>query len=509
MHFSLIRALLGLLLMIFSVTMLIPIAFALYFGEQTLFAFFASFVITAATGAALWLPPHMSTGQLRARDGFLITSLFWLVLSAFGALPLLLAEQLAMSTTDAIFEAISGLTTTGATVITGLEHLPKSLLYYRQQLQWLGGIGIIVIAIAILPMLGIGGMQLYRAETPGPMKDNKLTPRITGTAKILFTIYVLMTVACGVCYWLAGMSPFDALTHSFSTIAIGGFSTYDASMAHFDSNAILWIGIVFMLLAGVNFGLHYFVFRDRNPLLYWRDPELKFFYATIFVSIICVVLMLFYARSNVLPVQAGPTAEHAPSVLLIDGASGTNADKFNVISHGAFQVVSLATTTGFASTDYTAWPAVVPVYMFYLAFMGACAGSTGGGMKAIRVLLIAKQGYRELLRLIHPNAVIPLKVGSRPVSERVVSAVWSFFAIYMMVFFILFLAVLATGIDFFTAFSAVGATINNLGPGLGEVAYNYASLPSATKWILCLSMLLGRLEVFTLLVLLTPAFWRK
>ncbi|MGB5323981.1 MAG: TrkH family potassium uptake protein [Pseudomonadales bacterium] len=494
MHLHLIRALLGLLLLIFSMTMLLPLGFALYYQEETLRPFLIAFAITASTGLALWLPKRNSEGQLRARDGFLITALFWAVLGTFGALPLYFAPQLDMSVTDALFESVSGLTTTGATVITGLDALPHSILYYRQQLQWLGGIGIIVIAIAILPMLGIGGMQLYRAETPGPMKDNKLTPRITSTAKVLFTIYLVMTIACAFSYWLCGMTPFDALSHSFSTIAIGGFSTHDASMAYFDNSAILWVGTVFMLLAGVNFGLHFFVFRDRNPLLYWRDAELQFFYKVILVS--CVLAAVLLLKSG--GYFAG----------LLSGTIDTDG-MFELVSHAVFQVVSLATTTGFASTDYTAWPNLLPLFMFYLAFMGACAGSTGGGMKAIRVLLIVKQGYRELLRLVHPSAALPLKLGQRSVSDNVVNAVWSFFAIYVLVFFILMLAVASTGVDYISAFGAVGATLNNLGPGLGDVAFNYASLPDITKWILCLSMLLGRLEVFTLLVLFTPAFWRK
>jgi len=283
MHFSLISALLGLLLLLFSLTMLLPIPFALWFGENTSHVFLSAFAITAATGAALWFPNKKSAHTLRTRDGFLITALFWLVLSAFGSLPLLLAAAPALSLTDAVFEAVSGLTTTGATVIVGLDELPKSILYYRQQLQWLGGIGIIVIAIAILPMLGVGGMQLYRAETPGPMKDNKLTPRITGTAKALFIIYLSMTFFCGMAYWLAGMTAFDALAHSFSTVAIGGFSTHDASMGYFDNPAILSIAIVFMLLAGVNFALHYFSFRGRSLKVYWADSEFRFYLLVIFV----------------------------------------------------------------------------------------------------------------------------------------------------------------------------------------------------------------------------------
>ncbi len=485
MHFSLISALLGLLLLIFSLTMLLPIPFALWFGENTIDVFLTAFAITAATGAALWLPNKDSQHTLRTRDGFLITALFWLVLSAFGSLPLLLSDALSLSLTDAIFESVSGLTTTGATVITGLDELPKSLLYYRQQLQWLGGIGIIVIAIAILPMLGVGGMQLYRAETPGPIKDTKLTPRITSTAKALFIIYLSMTVGCGVAYWLAGMTPFDALAHSFSTVAIGGFSTHDASMGYFNNPVILWIAIIYMLLAGVNFALHYFSFRGRSLKVYWSDSEFRFYLLVILMAMTIVSISLIILNPS-------------------DAQSWQDS-----VLHAIFQVVSLATTTGFTSADYSAWPTFIPLFMFLLAFMGASAGSTGGGMKAIRVLLIAKQGYRELLRLVHPNAVIPIKIGDRPVSDRVVSAVWSFFAIYVLVYVTMLLLILATGLDFLTAFSAVGASINNLGPGLGVVAAHFGDIPATAKWILCLAMLLGRLEVFTLLVLFTPAFWRK
>lgn len=486
MHFSIIGALLGLLLLIFSLTMLIPIPFALWFSDDTIHVFLSAFAITSATGAALWLPNRKIKHALRTRDGFLITALFWLVLGAFGALPLFLSEAPNLSVTDAIFESISGLTTTGATVITGLDDLPKSILYYRQQLQWLGGIGIIVIAIAILPMLGVGGMQLYRAETPGPMKDNKLTPRITGTAKALFTIYVLMTLGCGITYWIAGMSAFDALAHSFSTVAIGGFSTHDASLGYFDNPIILSVAVVYMLLAGVNFALHYYSYHNRSLNVYSKDSEFR-----------------FYLLINVLAM----TVVVGGLLLLSNGT--LNFSWQEKVIHGVFQVVSLATTTGFVSSDYTQWPTFIPVFMFLLAFMGASAGSTGGGMKAIRVLLIVKQGYRELVRLVHPNAVIPIKIGNRPVSERVIGAVWSFFAIYILIYIFMMLLILATGLDFLTAFSAVGASINNLGPGLGDVAAHYGDIPAAAKWVLCLAMLLGRLEVFTLLVLFTPAFWRK
>ncbi len=484
MHFSVIAALLGLLLVIFSVTMLVPIAFALWYNEPTITVFFTAFAVTAVSGALLWLPNTKQRHTLRTRDGFLITTLFWLVLGLFGSLPLLLADSVSLSITDAIFESISGLTTTGATVITGLDDLPKSILYYRQQLQWLGGIGIIVIAIAILPMLGVGGMQLYRAETPGPMKDHKLTPRITSTAKALFTIYLLITIACGAGYWLAGMSAFDALSHSFSTVAIGGFSTHDASLGYFNNPFILMIAIAFMLIAGINFALHYFAYHNQSLKIYGQDSEFKFY---LLVNLVAVVIV-----GAALLILNYPPISQASQLL-----------------EAAFQVISLSTTTGFVVGDYSQWPTFIPLFMFFLAFMGASAGSTGGGMKAIRVLLIIKQGYRELLRLIHPHAVIPIKIGGRPVSNDVVSAVWSFFAFYVFAYIAMILMVLATGTDFLTAFSAVGASINNLGPGLGEVSENYAGLSATAKWTLCLAMLLGRLEVFTVLVLLTPAFWRK
>ena len=482
MHFKLISTLLGLVLLLFSLTMLIPIPFALWYGEDTTEVFLSAFAITAAVGLALWRPGRKIATSLRTRDGFLITALFWVVLGLFGSLPLFIADSPSMTITDAVFESVSGLTTTGATLLIGLDELPKSILYYRQQLQWLGGIGIIVIAIAILPMLGIGGMQLYRAETPGPMKDNKLTPRITSTAKALFAIYLSLTVGCALTYWMAGMTPFDALAHSYSTVAIGGFSTHDASLGHYDSPFVLIVAMIYMLLSGINFALHYFSFQRTRITVYSHDSEFRFY----LFYIVCAIAIVVFALAHL----------------------GDYGFRYSAL-HGAFQVISLATTTGFASTNFAVWPTFVPVFLFLLAFIGACAGSTGGGMKVIRVALIVKQGYRELVQLVHPNAIIPVKLGDRPVSNRVINAVWSFFAIYVLVYIAMLLAVLATGLDFLTAFSAVGASLNNLGPGLGDVAANYASIPATTKWILCLAMLAGRLEVFTLLVLFTPAFWRR
>ena len=471
--------------MLFSLLANIPPMFvSLFYADGMFPAFFNSLLIILGLGAILFLSTARTKKDLGTRDGFLVVTLFWAVLGTAGCLPFLFSPALELSITDAVFESLSGLTTTGATVISGLDSLPKSILFYRQQLQWLGGMGIIVLAISLLPMLGIGGMQLYRAETPGPMKDHKLTPRITSTAKALFTIYLLITIACCASYWLAGMSPFDALSHSFSTVAIGGFSTHDASIGYFDNPFILVVAMAFMLIAGINFALHFFAYHNRSLAVYRQDSEFKFY---LLVNLLAVVIV-------------------GAALLILNYQPIGQADQ---LLEAAFQVVSLSTTTGFVVGDYSQWPTFIPLFMFFLAFMGASAGSTGGGMKAIRVLLIIKQGYRELLRLIHPHAVIPIKVAGRPISNDVVSAVWSFFAFYVFAYIAMILMVLATGTDFLTAFSAVGASINNLGPGLGEVSEHYSGLSATAKWTLCLAMLLGRLEVFTVLVLLTPAFWRK
>jgi len=482
MHITLILRILGMLLMIFSLTMLTPILVSFLFDDDSYPVFFSSFLVSFFSGLLLWMPFARKSGDLSTRDGFLITSLFWLVLGAYGSLPFVFSDTPDLSISDAVFESISGLTTTGATVITGLDYLPKPILFYRQQLQWLGGIGIIVIAVAILPMLGIGGMQLYRAETPGPVKDSKLTPRITETAKALFLLYLSITIACAIAFWLAGMTIFDAICHAFSTVAIGGFSTHDASMGYYDSPAILLICSLFMMVAGVNFALHYYGYRARNFKHYFRDAESVFWGKTIFFSAIIVCI-----------------------ALIINGSFSIG----DSLIHGLFQTISMATTTGFTTLNFSAWPNFLPILLIILSFMGGCAGSTGGGMKAVRIMLITKQGVRELSQLIHPNAVIPLKVGNRRVEAKVISAVWSFMAVYMFAFIIILLLLMATGLDYITSFSAVAASMNNLGPGLGDVASHYGDISPIAKWILCFSMLLGRLEVFTLLVIFTPAFWRR
>lgn len=482
MQLRVIQRILGLLLMVFSFTMLPPVVVGIIYGDGALGAFLAGFAVTLVTGCLLWLPARRHVRELHLRDGFIVVVMFWSVLALFGSLPFVWVSEPDMPFIDALFESMSGLTTTGATVITHIDPLPKALLFYRQELQWLGGMGIIVLAVAILPMFGIGGMQLYRAETPGPMKDNKLTPRITETAKALWYIYLGLTVACAVGYWAFGMSVFDAIGHSFSTVAIGGFSTHDASIGYFKSTAIESVAIVFMLLAGVNFALHFVALRGLQPSVYWRDAEFR---AYITVLLIVAVIACSYLYFN-----------HT-----FDSVGG-------VLHHGIFQVISIGTTTGFTTADYHNWPGFLPALLLLLSFVGGCAGSTGGGMKVIRVLLLIKQGMREILRLIHPNAEIPVKVGSVCLSPRVIGSVWGFFALYVLSFCFMSLLLAATGLDLVTSFSAVAACINNLGPGLGEVGFNYASISATAKGILCFAMLLGRLEIFTLLVLLTPAFWR-
>ncbi|MCZ6890286.1 MAG: TrkH family potassium uptake protein [Gammaproteobacteria bacterium] len=480
MHMSVILRVTGVLLTLFSVAILAPALVAIIYSENTVGLFVTAFCITFAAGAILWLSGR-GEAELRARDGFLVTVLFYLSLGLFGAIPIYLAPGIADNFTDAAFESLSGLTTTGATVIVGLDELPKSILFYRQLLQWLGGMGIIVLAVAILPMLGIGGMQLYRAESPGPVKD-KLTPRITETAKALWYLYLGLTIVCGFCYWLVGMEPFDALCHAFSTVAIGGFSTHDASLGFFDNAGVEIVAIVFMVVSGINFGLHFLAWQQKNPLHYFRDIEVRFY----LFALAAIAVIVSYTLA-----QHPGVSEHP-------------------IRDGIFQAVSITTTTGFTTSDFSQWPSLTPVLLLFAAFAGGCAGSTAGGIKMMRVLLILRQGMREIKRLIHPNGVFPVKLGGKVVPDRVVDAVWGFFAFYVILFLGMVCVMMGlSDVDFVTAFSAIGACLNNLGPGLGDVALNYAALDPAAKWLLILAMLLGRLEIFTLLVLLTPAYWRS
>ncbi|MGB7756153.1 MAG: TrkH family potassium uptake protein [Salinisphaera sp.] len=482
-YYAVVQRVLGLLLMIFSVSMLAPIVVAFIYGDGEIEAFAIGFAITLATGLAAWLPSRHVQRELKIRDGFLVVVLFWMVLSLFGAIPLWLATRPDMSFTDAAFESVSGLTTTGATVLTGLDTLPHAILFWRVLLHWMGGMGIIVLAVAVLPMLGVGGMQLYRAETPGPIKDSKLTPRIRETAKALWYLYVSLTLFCALLFWAAGTTPFDAISDAFSAIATGGFSNHDLSLGYHDSPVIELAAIVSMLIGSISFGMHFSIWRSANPLGYWRDSETRTFLIMVIAATVVATIVLL--------------------------ASGTYVDAPDAVIKALFQVLSIGTTTGFTTTDYTIWPSFLPMFLLLGSFIGGCAGSTTGGMKVVRFILLAKQGTREISRLVHPNAEIPIKMGGKVIPDRVVHAVWGFFSVYVTVFAVIFLILLSTGLNELTSFSAVAATINNVGPGLGAVASNMAGIPKLAKWVLCLSMLLGRLEVFTLLVILTPAFWRR
>ncbi|MCP4303233.1 MAG: potassium transporter [Gammaproteobacteria bacterium] len=482
MNWAVVQRILGLLLMMFSLTMLPPVLFSLYYNDHSWLPFVEGFALTLAAGFVCWLPVHRSRKDLRLRDGFLVVAAFWTVLGTFGAAPLFFSDSLSLTFTDAVFESMSGLTTTGATVLTGLDDLPVSILYYRQQLQWLGGMGIIVLAVAVLPMLGVGGMQLYRAETPGPVKDTKLTPRITETAKALWYVYLAFTITCMVVYRLAGMGWFDAICHAFSTVAIGGFSTHDLSIGYFDSAAIDLVAVFFMFVAGINFSLHFFAWRYVSVRHYFQDPEFRS-YAYMLISLSVVVISILYVYRGYV-------------------------DASQTFINGLFQAVSIATTTGFTTEDFAIWPAALPVLLIFSSFIGGSAGSTAGGIKVIRWLLVYKQGVREIMRLVHPSAEIPVKLGNKAVPHRVVDAVWGFFSVYIIVFGVMLLLMMSTGLDQVTAFSAVAATLNNLGPGLGDVASGFMSLTDTAKWISVAGMLLGRLEIFTLLVLITPTFWR-
>ena len=462
--------------------MLIPVLVSLIFSDNAWPAFIGSFFIILGSGLVIWWPVRHEKRELRLRDGFLVVALFWIVLSLFGAAPFLLVEYPQMTFTNAVFESVSGLTTTGATVLSDLHTLPKSILFYRQQLQWFGGLGIIVLAVAVLPILGVGGMQLYRAETPGPVKDSRLTPRITETAKALWYVYLGITILCGASYWAAGMSFFDAICHAFSTVAIGGFSTYDASIGHFNSTLIDMIAVIFMFIAGVNFSLHFLAWRHRSLGSYLLDPEFRAYVKVLgFVS----VFVLVY--------------------LYLSGYYSTLSETF---TKGLFQVVSIGTTTGFTTADFSVWPGALPIILILSSFIGGCAGSTAGGMKVIRWLLMYKQGLAEVQRLVHPSAEIPVKLGSMSVNHRVINAVWGFFAVYVVIFGVLLIVQLASGLDPVSSFAAVAATLNNLGPGLGQVSIGFSDIGSVGKWSAVCGMLLGRLEIFTLLVLITPTFWK-
>ena len=480
---STVQRIIGFLIAGASLMMIPPALVSWWYSDGTAELFLVSAVILFLTGMTIFLPVRNIHEELRLRDGFIVVVACWLTLVFVGALPFLLLQQPEISYVDSVFESMSALTTTGATILTNIDELPRGILYYRQQLQWLGGLGIVVLAVAILPMLRIGGMQLYRAETPGPLKDSKLTPRITETAKALWLIYLGITILCALAYWLGGMTLFDAVGHAFSTVAIGGMSTHDAGFTYFNSPTLEIIATFFMVVAGINFAIHFSSWKRASSQPYFQDPELKV-YASLLLGFAILTTMALY----------------------LNGTYGSIAESARFAT---FQVVSVMTTTGFSSAEFSIWPGFIPIMLICIAFIGGCAGSTCGGMKVIRIMLLYRQASREIRRLIHPHAVIPVKIGGRKTPPSVMDAVWGFFFLYVASFVLITIALNGVGVDPVTAYAAAAACITNLGPGLGDVSANYASLNSTAKVILSFAMLMGRLEIFTLLVLFSPAFWRS
>jgi len=475
---------LGAVVAIFAVTMLVPLAVAHFAGEKVLVDYDAAFLLSFLGGSSVWWATRPFRRELLPRDGFLLVTLVWAVLPAFAALPLYLHLP-GLSFTDAYFEATSGLTTTGATVLSGLDNLPLSINVWRCLLQWIGGMGIIVLAVAILPLLGVGGSQVFRAEFTGPMKETKLTPRIADTAKLLYAIYFGLSTMCLLAYRLAGMDWADAFMHMCSTMGIGGFSSRDESFSYWDSPRIEAVAVVFMTLAGINFALHFTAWRARSPLVYLRDPEVRGYLTVLVLAVLALTAFLF--------------------------ARGVYPDWSTSLRHALFNGVSVITTTGYANTDYNQWPIFAPIAMLFLAGFATCAGSTGGGVKMIRALILLKQARREFVRILHPRSIAPLTLGGRVIENHVIFAVLAFMLIYGASLTWLTFLLLVSGLDVVTAFTAIVACLNNIGPGLNQVGPNasYAVLTDFETWVCAFAMLIGRLELMSVLVLFTPTFWRK
>ena len=473
----------GVLLACFALTMLVPLLFSHAIGDGAESAYDEALLLSLATGAGLWWSARHEKHELKVRDGFLLVVMVWSLLPVFACLPLIF--QLQLSFTDAYFEAMSGLTTTGATVISGLDSLPPSINLWRGMLVWIGGMGLIVLAVAVLPLLGIGGRQMFKAETPGPMKDSNLTPRMAETAKGLWLVYGVVTLLCILSLHWAGMNWFDAIMHSFSTMGLGGFSSHDASFGHWNSPLIEGVTVVFMLIAGMNFATLFLAVRGRSLMPYGHDPEVRYFLGITLASVVGIAIYL--------------------------DVQGVYPNFPMAFRHALFNVVSVATTTGFASVDYNLWPIFAPLWMLFLCSFATSAGSTGGGIKMMRAIILYKQVYRELLRAMHPNAVWPVRVGGVAVSQNILTAVLAFGFAYMCFLVVLTLVMTLSGLDILTAFTAVVATVNNTGPGLNQVgpATTFEVLTDFQTWVCSFGMLLGRLEIFTLLVVLTPAFWRR
>jgi trk system potassium uptake protein TrkH len=480
---SVIRAL-GLMLMVFSLAYLMPILTSFVYGDGTLIDFVLAMSMTLGAGCLMWLMTRSYKAELSIRHGYLLVVTMWTAMPAFATLPLLLVIN-GLSLTDAYFETMSGLTTTGATALTGLDGLPPAINIWRHELNWLGGMGIIVLAVAILPLLGVGGRQLFKAETPGPMKDTALTPRITETARNLWLVYLGITIACIISLKAVGMNWLDAICHAFAAMGLGGFSTHDASVGYFNSPAIEFVLIVFMLLAAMNFSTHFLAWREKSLTLYLRDTEAVATVGLILASCLGIAVFLWW--------------------------QGTYPNFWTALRHASFNLVSMATDCGFASVDFNQWPVFAPMWMLFLSCIAASSGSTGGGIKMVRTLILFKQAGREFLKLLHPAAISPMKIGGSVVPNNIVFAVLGFIFLYFMTVVTLTFVLLISGLDFISAFSAIIACINNAGPGLGVVgpASNFGVLTDFQTWICTMAMLVGRLEIFTVLILFTPHFWRR
>jgi trk system potassium uptake protein TrkH len=481
MRLAVIVRTLGVLFLLFSTTLLPPILVAEIYGDGELFQFSATFALAIAAGLLCWLPLRHTTHVIRTRDGFVIVALMWVAMGLLGAVPFILALDLSFP--DALFESVSGYTTTGSSVLVGLDSMPPSILFYRQEIQWLGGIGVIVLAVALLPMLGIGGMQLYKAETPGPFKDERITPRITRTARSLCVVYLVLTVLCTGCFLLAGMNLFDAISHTFSTLSTGGYSPHDASIAYYNSLPIEIVTSVFTLVGAISFNEHFLAWRTFQLTRYGRDTQTRAFLLMVLALTIVTALVL---RST--------------------GVYDTLGQAFR---YGSFEVISVVTSTGFAVADFSVWPLALPALLIFSTFVGGCAGSTAGGIKVIRFVVLFKQVGIHIHRLIHPQAIRRMKLDGHPLPDLVVEAIGGFFAVYVVVFAIFMVLAMMDGMDQVTAFGAVATTLNNVGPGLGAVATTFAGVSPEGKIMFAFAMLLGRLEIFTFLVLLTPAFWKR
>lgn len=490
MPFLRVFPVLGAIFMVFGLTLLVPMGVSWYNSDGALTAYPWAMVAALVAGLLMRTATFKVGRQpdLQARDGILLVGLVWTLLPAVASVPFLTYFQSIgrpISFTDAYFESISALTTTGATVFVGLDQLPGSINLWRCFLQWMGGMGILVLAVAILPMLGAGGSQLFRAEATGPMKDAKLTPRITETAKGLWSVYVFLSLTCVTAYWLGGMTPLDAWTHMFSTLSLGGLSSHDASFGYFQSPALEWVAIVFMLLASCNFALYFVAMVKRQPSRIWRDAEWR-------GSISLLLASSFFIAG----------------LLLV---KGTTTDPLETVRMALFNVISIGSTTGYSTTDYTTWPVFAPLFMIMLSGVATSAGSTGAGIKMARIVILLKQTRREMSRIVHPRAVNPVTIAGNVIEHHTIFAVLGFMLVYGCTIIGLTMLLLLSDLPFDTAFSAIVASVNNMGPGLNEVgpSGNFQFLTDFQTWVCALAMLLGRLEMLSFLVLFTRGYWRK